>query len=67
MLKFFGPDRFHYVYHIGQTNSSDRILSVNSDNDVQFDEEFYKFLVNTYGVSLREKVFFFCGQPKRDW
>jgi hypothetical protein len=59
VLKFFGPDRFHYVYHIGQTNSSDRVLSVNSDNDVQFDEEFYKFLVNTYGVSLREKVFFF--------
>ena len=40
-------------------DSSDRILSVSSDNDVQFDEEFYKFLCKTYGAGLRDKVFFF--------
>ena len=59
VLRSFGPDRFHYIYHIDQADSSDRVLSVNSDNDVQFDEEFYKFLCNTYGANLREKVFFF--------
>ena len=56
---FFGPDRFHYVYHIAPADSSDRVLCINSDYDVRFDEEFFKFLVKTYGVSLREKVFFF--------
>jgi len=55
----FGPDRFHYIYHIDQTDSSDRMLCINSDNDVQFDEEFYKHLCKTYGANLREKVFFF--------
>jgi hypothetical protein len=33
--RVFGPDRFHYVYHINQADSGDRVLSVNSDNDVQ--------------------------------
>jgi hypothetical protein len=42
VLRHYGPDRFHYIYHIDQTDSSDRVLRVNSDNDVQFDEEFYK-------------------------
>ena len=39
--------------------NSDRVLSVNSDNAVQFDEEFYKFLCKKYGAQLRDKVFFF--------
>jgi hypothetical protein len=59
VLRHFGPNRFHYVYHIDQADSSDRVLSVNSDNDVQFDEEFYKFLAKTYGEHARNKVFFF--------
>jgi len=59
VLRHFGPEKFHYVYHIDQADSSDRVLSVNSDNDVQFDEEFYKFLCKTYGAALRDKVFFF--------
>jgi hypothetical protein len=59
VLRHFGPDRFHYIYHINQTDASDRVLCLNSDNDVQFDEEFYKFLCKTYGASLRERVFFF--------
>ena len=59
VLKYFGPDRFHFVYHIDQVDSSDRVLSIDSDNDVQFDEEFYKHLCKTYGARLREKVFFF--------
>ena len=57
--RHFGPDRFHYIYHIDQADSHDRVLSVNSDNDVQFDEEFYKFLCKTYGAAARDKVFFF--------
>jgi len=56
---YFGPDRFHYVYHIDQADNSDRVLFVNSDNDVQFDEEFYKYMCTTYGADLREKIFFF--------
>eukprot|EP01094_Clydonella_sp_ATCC50884_P018479 TRINITY_DN341_c0_g1_i1.p1 TRINITY_DN341_c0_g1~~TRINITY_DN341_c0_g1_i1.p1 ORF type:complete len:2401 (-),score=1116.71 TRINITY_DN341_c0_g1_i1:178-7182(-) len=59
VLRRFGPDRFHYIYHIHQSDSSDRVLSVGSDNDVQFDEEFYKFLCKKYGAGLRERVFFF--------
>ena len=59
VLKHFGPDRFHYVYHIDQVDSSDRVLSISSDNDVAMDEEFYKYLCQKYGSKLREKVFFF--------
>ena len=55
----FGPDRFHYVYHIDQTDGSDRVLSINSENDVRYDEEFYKRLCNTYGDGLRDRIFFF--------
>ena len=56
MRQQFGSDRYRYIYHIDQTDGSDRVLYVNSDNDVQFDEEFYKYLCNSYGARLREKV-----------
>eukprot|EP00928_Gymnodinium_smaydae_P100356 TRINITY_DN9823_c2_g4_i1.p1 TRINITY_DN9823_c2_g4~~TRINITY_DN9823_c2_g4_i1.p1 ORF type:complete len:2328 (+),score=476.05 TRINITY_DN9823_c2_g4_i1:208-6984(+) len=59
LVKYFGADRFHYIYHISQTDSSDRVLHLESGNDVQFDEEFYNFLCKTYGEALRERVFFF--------
>jgi len=59
VLKRYDRNRFHYVYHIDQSDGSDRVLAVDSDNDVQFDDEFYKFLCSTYGAGLREKVFFF--------
>jgi hypothetical protein len=57
--KHFGPDRFSYVYHIDTNDNSDRILCLKSDNDVQYDEEFYKYLCKTYDEGLRDKVFFF--------
>jgi hypothetical protein len=50
---------FHYVYHIGPADGSDRVLSMHSDNDVVFDEEFFKHLCKTYGAQLRDRVFFF--------
>ena len=59
LVRHFGPNQFHYIYHIDQVDSSDRVLSLTSDNDVQFDEEFYKNLCDTYGARLRERVFFF--------
>ena len=59
LLKSFGMDRFRYIYHIDQTDGSDRVLYLDSDTDVQFDEEFYKYLCNTYGERLRDKIFFF--------
>lgn len=59
VLKHFGADRFHYIYHIDQTDGSDRVLYLNSDNDIQFDEEFYKYLLKSHGAQLREKMFFF--------
>ena len=59
VLKQFGPDQFHFVYHIDQVDGSDRVLSISSDNDVQFDEEFYNHLCNTYGAGLRDRIFFF--------
>ena len=59
MLRHFGPDRFHYIYHIDQSDGGDRVLSLTSESDVQFDEEFYKHLCKTHGARLREKIFFF--------
>lgn len=59
VLKHYGPDKFAFIYHIDQVHSSDRILCMDSDTDVQFDEEFYKHLCQLYGADLREKVFFF--------
>ena len=59
VLQHYGPDKFAFVYHIDQVHSSDRILCMDSDTDVQFDEEFYKHLCQLYGAELREKVFFF--------
>ena len=56
ILNHFGPDCFHYIYHIDQSDGSDRMLCIKSKNDVTFDEEFYKFLCRTYGATLREKV-----------
>ena len=59
ILKHFGPDCFHYIYHIDQIDGSDRMLCIRTNNDVAFDEEFYKHLCRTYGSSLSSKVFFF--------
>lgn len=59
ILKHFGPDCFHYIYHIDQTDGSDRMLCIRTNNDVAFDEEFYKHLCRTYAASLSSKVFFF--------
>ena len=59
VLKHFGPDCFHYIYHIDQTDGSDRMLCIRTNNDVAFDEEFYKHLCRTYGRSLSSKIFFF--------
>lgn len=59
VLRHFGADRFHFIYHIDQSDGGDRVLDINSDNDVQFDEEFYKHLCERYGASLRDKIFFF--------
>ena len=59
VLSHFGPDQFHYIYHIDQTDGSDRVLALTNDSDVQFDDEFFKFLCKTYGAALRERVFFF--------
>ena len=42
--RHFGAGRFEYLYHIDQTDGSDRVLYLESDNDVQFDDEFYKHL-----------------------
>lgn len=57
--KHFGPDTFHYLYHIGQTDNSDRVLCLKTGNDIQYDEEFYKYLCKTYGADLRDHIFFF--------
>ncbi len=59
ILKQYGSDCFHYIYHIDQSDGSDRLLCIKSKNDIMFDEEAYKFLCRTYGAKLREKVFFF--------
>ena len=59
LVRHFGAERFHFLYHIDQADGGDRVLYMDSDNDVQFDEEFYKHLCKTYGAALRERVFFF--------
>ena len=55
----YGADRFRYVYHIDQSDNSDRVLYMDSDNDVLYDEEFYRYLCNQYGAKLRDRIFFF--------
>jgi hypothetical protein len=57
--KKYGSDRFRYVYHIDQADNSDRVLYMDSDNDVLYDEEFYRYLCNQYGANMRDRVFFF--------
>lgn len=57
--KHFGPDKFHYLYHIDQKDNSDRVLCLKTGNDIQYDEEFYKYLCKTYGADLRDHIFFF--------
>jgi hypothetical protein len=57
--KKYGANRFRYVYHIDQSDNSDRVLYMDSDTDVQYDEEFYRYLCNEYGANLRDRIFFF--------
>jgi hypothetical protein len=59
VLGYFGQDCFHYIYHIDQSDGSDRMLCIRTNNDVAFDEEFYKHLCRTYGAALSSKIFFF--------
>lgn len=58
ILRKFGKDRFDYIYHIDQRDT-DRVFCISSENDVQYDEEFYKHMCKKYGSKLREKIFFF--------
>jgi len=58
VLRHFGPDKFRYIYHISKADGSDRVLYLNSNTDVQYDQEFYKYLCQNYGADLRSKVFF---------
>jgi hypothetical protein len=59
ILKHFGPDRFKYIYHIDPADNRDRVLCIQSENDAQYDEEFYNHMCNTYGADMRDKMFFF--------
>ena len=56
--KNFGQ-KFKYIYHIDQGTCADRVLYMDCDTDVQYDEEFYKSGCQKYGLSIREKIFFF--------
>jgi len=57
--KLYGPDKFHYLYHIDQSDNSDRVLCIKTGNDIIFDEEFYKRLCKTYGADVPNHIFFF--------
>lgn len=57
--KHFGSERFKFLYHIDPADNRDRVLCINSENDAQYDEEFYNYMCNAYGASLRDKIFFF--------
>lgn len=61
LVKHFGQERFHYIYHIASQDNSDRVLSVASETDVGYDEEFYNHMCKVYpdGRTLRDKIFFF--------
>ncbi len=59
LVKHFGQEHFQYIYHIDQVDNSDRILSISSENDVQYNEEFYRNGCKVHGKSLREVTFFF--------
>jgi hypothetical protein len=51
--------QFKYIYHIDQSNGSDRILYVLAENDVQYDEEFFTRHSDLYKEEFASKVFFF--------
>jgi hypothetical protein len=59
ILRRFGPDRFKYIYHIDPADNRDRVLCIQSENDAQYDEEFYNHMCNTYDAGMRDKIFFF--------
>jgi len=59
LIKHFGRERFHYIYHIDQVDNTDRVLSMSSENDMPFDDEFYNFACKAYGKNLRDRIFFF--------
>eukprot|EP00980_Cylindrotheca_fusiformis_P003809 scaffold839_cov138-Cylindrotheca_fusiformis.AAC.4 len=59
ILQHFGPDRFKYIYHIDPADNRDRVLFIESENDAQYDEEFYNHMCNTYDAEMRNKIFFF--------
>ena len=40
----FGEKKFSYLYYIDRIYCSDRVISLENDNDIQYDEEFYKIL-----------------------
>lgn len=48
----FKFEKYKYLYHIDQKDGSDRILFLDSDNDVPFDQEFYKTLCKNYEKNL---------------
>jgi hypothetical protein len=57
LLDQFGLDQFHYIYHID--DNGDRVLCIDTENDVCFDEEFFTYAVKKYGQELSKRVFFF--------
>ncbi len=59
LKKVCGTNKFKYIYYIDQVDCSDRILYIDNENDVFYDEELFKFLCLDYGSKLNEKVFFF--------
>ena len=54
--KLYGSDQFHYLYHISQSDNSHRVLCIKTDNDIQYDEEFYNFLCKKYDAGLKNRM-----------
>lgn len=57
--KVFGNTKYKYIYYIDQVSCQDRILYVENENDIPYDDEFYKYLVQKYGEKVPEKIFFY--------
>ena len=51
--------KFKYIYYIDQTTLSDRIIYVNNENDVQYDEDFIRRHTNHHQAEFSSHIFFF--------
>lgn len=57
--KVFGNSKYNYIYYIDQVTCQDRVLYVENENDIPYDDEFYKYLTSKYHDNVSDKIFYY--------